>query len=69
MEIIAAILHDDYTDENGKKVLYTEKVIGFQKNGKYKVVSIPDFMTFEMSKADFMEKTTDRQKLFKGGAK
>lgn len=68
MEIIAAILHDDYTDENGKKVPYTDKVIGVRNNGKYKVVSNPDFMTFEMSKADFMKKTTDRQKLFEGEA-
>ena len=64
MEIFAGILHDTYPDENGKEVAYTDKVIAVKKGKVYKCVSIPDFMNFEMSKKEFLEKVTDIQKLW-----
>ena len=62
--VLAGILHDTFTDENGKEVPYTDKVVGTLKGRVFKVVSIPDFMTFEMSKKDFFAKVTDIQEIW-----
>ena len=64
MEILAGILHDTYTDENGKEVPYTDKVIGVLDDEVFKCTSIPDFMTFDMPKEEFLAKVTDIQKLW-----
>ena len=64
MLILAGILHDSYPDENGKEVAYTDKVVGVLKGNKVNVVSIPDFMTFEMSKKDFYAKVTNIQEIW-----
>lgn len=64
MEILAGILHDTYTDENGKEVPYTDKVIGVLDDEVFKCVSIPDFMSFDMPKEEFLAKVTDIQKMW-----
>lgn len=52
--ILAGILHDTYTD----------KIIGCLKGNIFNCVSIPDMMTFDMSKKDFMAKVTDIQEIW-----
>lgn len=64
MEILAGILHDTYTDENGKEVPFTDKVIGVLDDEVFKCTSIPDFMTWTMPKEEFLAKVTDIQKLW-----
>ena len=64
MDILAGILHDSYTDEYGKEVVYTDKVIGVLDDEVFKCTSIPDFMTFDMPKEEFLSKVTDIQKLW-----
>ena len=64
MDILAGILHDTYTDENGEVIPYSEKVIGVLFDDVFKCVSIPDFMTFNMGKEEFLSKVTDIQKLW-----
>lgn len=64
MLILAGILHDTYPDENGNEVPYTDKVVCVLKGRKFEIVSIPDFMTFEMSKKDFYAKVTDIQEIW-----
>lgn len=62
--VLAGILHDTYPDENGKEVPFTEKVVGALKGKIFKCVSIPDFMSFDMSKKDFFAKVTDIQEIW-----
>ncbi len=63
--VYAGILHDSYTDENGKKIPYEDKVIGVLKDDTFKCVSITDiFMTFDMPKEDFLKKTEDLKVIF-----
>ena len=64
MKILAGILYDTYSDENGKEVPYEDKVIGVLKGNKVNIVTIPDFMNYEMSKKDFFEKVTDIQEIW-----
>ena len=45
MEVIAGILHDSYTDENGKEIPYEEKVVGVLEDDTFKCTSIPEFTT------------------------
>jgi hypothetical protein len=63
--VYAGILHDTYTDENGKKIPYEDKVIGVLKDDTFKCVSITDiFMTFDMPKEEFLKKTEDLKVIF-----
>ena len=62
--VLAGILHDTFTDENGKEVPFTEKVIGVLDDEVFKCVSIPDFMSFDMPKEEFLAKTTDLQEIW-----
>lgn len=68
MEVIAGILHDTYTDENGKEIPYEDKVIGVLNdtlNDTFKCISITDiFMTFDMPKEEFFAKVTDIQTIW-----
>jgi len=64
MKILAGILHDTYTDENGKEIAYTDNVVGALKGKTFECVSVPDFMSFNMSKKDFFAKVTDIQELW-----
>jgi hypothetical protein len=63
-KVYAGIIHDTYTDENGKEVPYTSRIIAVKKGGRYNCVDLPDFMHFEMSNKDFKEKVTDVQEIF-----
>ena len=62
--VLAGILHDTYTDENGKEVPYTDKVIGVLDDEVFKCVSVPDFMSFDMPKEEFLAKVTDIQEIW-----
>lgn len=64
MEVIAGILHDTYTDENGKEIPYEEKVIGVLEDDTFKCTSIPEMMTFAMPKEEFFAKVTDIQTIW-----
>lgn len=64
MDILCGWLHDSYTDENGKEIPFTERVCGVLKKDVFHCVSIPEFMTYEMSKEEFFRKVTN----IKGGA-
>ena len=64
MDILAAILHDTYTDEYGEVIPYSDKVIGVLRDDVFECISIPDFMTFKMGKEEFLSKVTDIQKLW-----
>ena len=64
MTVYAGILHDSYTNEKGKEVSYTDKIIGCLKGNIYKCVSIPDMMSFDMSKKEFLAKVTDIKELW-----
>lgn len=64
MEVIAGILHDSYTDENGKEIPFEEKVIGVLKDDTFNCTSIPEFMTFYMPKEEFFAKVTDIQTIW-----
>ena len=62
MEILIGWLHDSYTDENGEKVPYTERICGVLEDEVFHCVSIPEFMTFEMPKEEFLSKVTGIKK-------
>lgn len=64
MEVIAGILHDSYTDENGKEILFEEKVVAILEDDTFKCVSIPEMMTFAMPKEEFFAKVTDIQTIW-----
>lgn len=64
MEVIAGILHDSYTDENGKKIPFEEKVVGVLEDDTFKCTSIPEFTTYDMPKEEFFAKVTDMQTIW-----
>jgi hypothetical protein len=64
MTVLAGILHDSFTDENGKEIAYEEKVVAHLEGDNFRIVSIPDHMTFEMPKEEFLSKTTDMKVIF-----
>lgn len=64
MEVIAGILHDSYTDENGKEIPFEEKVVGVLEDDTFKVTSIPEFTTYDMPKEEFYAKVTDMQTIW-----
>lgn len=64
MEVIAGILHDSYTDENGKEIPFEEKVVGVLEDDTFKCTSIPEFTTYDMPKEEFYAKVTDMQTIW-----
>lgn len=64
MEVIAGILHDSYTDENGKEIPFCEKVVGVLEDDTFKCTSIPEFTTYDMPKEEFYAKVTDIQTIW-----
>ncbi len=64
MEVIAGILHDTYTEINGKKIPFKEKVIGVLEDDTFKCISIPEFETFAKPKEEFFAKVTDIQTIW-----
>ncbi len=63
-KIYAGILHDTYTDENGKEVPYDDKIVGFWKGKIFKCSDFPEQMTFEITKEDFEKKVTEVREIF-----
>lgn len=64
MEVIAGILHDSYTDENGKEIPFEEKVVGVLEDDTFKCTSIPEFTTYDIPKEEFFAKVTDMQTIW-----
>ena len=64
MEVIAGILHDSYTDENGKEIPFEEKVVGVLEDDTFKVTSVPEFTTYDIPKEEFFAKVTDMQTIW-----
>ena len=64
MEVIAGILHDSYTDENGKEIPFEEKVVGVLEDDTFKCTSIPEFTPYDMPKEEFFAKVTDMQTIW-----
>lgn len=64
MEVIAGILHDSYTNENGKEIPFEEKVVGVLEDDTFKCTSIPEFTTYDMPKEEFYAKVTDMQTIW-----
>lgn len=64
MEVIAGILHDSYTNENGKEIPYEERVVGVLEDDTFKCTSIPEFSTYDIPKEDFFAKVTDMQTIW-----
>ena len=63
-KIYACLYHDTYTDENGKQISYTDKVIAVVEGRKVHFSSVPDFMTFTTTKKEFEQRTTDLTEIF-----
>ena len=64
MEVIAGILHDSYTNENGKEIPFEEKVVGVFEDDTFKCTSIPEFTTYDLPKEEFFAKVTDMQTIW-----
>ena len=58
-KVYAGILHDTYTDENGKEVAYSEVIAGTWKGNTFKAVDFPDRDSWDISKKDFDKKVTN----------
>jgi hypothetical protein len=58
-KVYIGIIHDTYTDENGKKVAYSEVIAGTWKGKTFKAVDFPDRNVWDMSKKDFDKKVTN----------
>jgi len=64
MTVYSAIIHDTYTDDEGKEIDYTDKIIAVQDKDEFHCVSIPDFMIFDMLNEEFFKKCTDIKIVF-----
>ena len=64
MEVIAGILHDSYTDENGKEIPYEERVVGVLEDDTFKVIFITQITTYDIPKEEFFAKVTDMQTIW-----
>lgn len=62
--VYAGILHDSYTDDEGKEIPTSDKVVGVIKDDTVACVTLEDMSSFEMSKEDFLKKTEDLKVIF-----
>lgn len=62
--VYAGILHDSFTNDEGKEIEYAEKVVGVLEDDTVACVSLEDMSTFEMPKEDFLKKTEDLKVIF-----
>jgi hypothetical protein len=58
-KVYAGILHDTYTDENGKEVAYSQIIAGTWKGNSFCAVDFPDRCSWDMSREDFENKVTN----------
>ena len=58
-KVYIGIIHDTYTDENGKEVAYSEVIAGTWKGKTFEAVNFPDRNSWDMSKKDFDNKVTN----------
>ncbi len=63
-KIYSGILHDTYPDENGKEIPYEDKIVGYWKGKTFKCTSVPDFMTYEISKEEFDKQVSEVKQIF-----
>ena len=64
MTVYRGILHDTYTDEDGKEIAYEDMVIAYREGEVYHCVSVPEYSTFDMAKGEFLDKVTDFHAVF-----
>ena len=63
--VYAGLLHDSYTDENGKEIKYTGYIAGiWETEESFYAVDFDGFMTFHLSKEEFQNKVTDVKTVF-----
>ena len=63
--VYAGLLHDSYTDENGKEINYTGQIAGiWETKESFYAVDFDGFMTFHLSKEEFKSKVTDVKTVF-----
>ena len=58
-KVYAGILHDTYTDENGKEVPYDSVIAGTWKGNSFYAVDFPDRCSWTMGKEEFDKKVTN----------
>jgi hypothetical protein len=62
--VYAGILHDSYTNDEGKEMPTVEKVVGVVKDDVVACVILEDMSSFEMPKEEFLKKTEDLKVIF-----
>ena len=62
--VYAGILHDSYTNDEGKEIKTTNKVVGVLKDDTVACVTLEDMSSFEIQKEDFLKKTEDLKVIF-----
>lgn len=63
--VYAGLLHDSYTDENGKEIKYTRQIAGFwETKESFYAVDFDYFGSFHLSKEEFKTKVTDVKTVF-----
>lgn len=62
--VYAGILHDSFTNDEGKEIEYTDKIVGVLKDDTVDCVSLEDMCTFKVPKEDFLKKTEDLKVIF-----
>ena len=63
--VYAGILHDTYSDEDGKEIKYDAQIAGiWETEESFYAVDFDGFMTFHLSKEEFQNKVTDVKTVF-----
>ena len=63
--VYAGLLHDSYTDENGKEIKYTGQIAGiWETKESFYALDFDGFTTFLLSKEEFKSKVTDLKTVF-----
>lgn len=63
--VYAGLLHDSYTDANGKEIKYTGQIAGIWETKKsFYAVEFYGFGTLHLSKEEFKSKVTDIKTVF-----
>ena len=58
-KVYAGILHDTYTDENGKEVPYESVIAGTWKGNSFYAVDFPDRCSWTIGRKEFEKKVTN----------
>ena len=58
-KVYAGILHDTYTDENGKEIAYESVIAGTWKGNSFYAVDFPDRCSWTIGREEFEKKVTN----------